>query len=161
MKLVLMRHAKSDWSDGSVSDHDRTLNPRGRRDTPQMAAWLSQRDCLPDRILCSSAMRTCETTRLLCDAWDYEPPIDYCQSLYLASPENIFQTICSEGGSADCLLVVAHNPGMSQFASVLANESLEMPTAAVAVFEVDVNQWQSFGSDTTLRLTEFMRPKAL
>ncbi|QDT08152.1 SixA phosphatase family protein [Planctomycetes bacterium K23_9] len=161
LKLILMRHAKSDWSDGSMSDHDRPLNQRGQRDTPRMAIWLAEQDCVPEGVLCSTAQRTRQTVQLLGDSWENDLPVSFCDSLYLGSPESIFQTICSEGGDAACLLVVAHNPGMSQLASAMANQALEMPTASVAVFEVDVESWQLFGADTSLQLVQFMRPKSL
>ena len=51
--LILMRHAKSDWSDSSLSDHDRPLNSRGQRDAPRMANWLAESDWIPDVVLSS------------------------------------------------------------------------------------------------------------
>ncbi|MGB7345027.1 MAG: histidine phosphatase family protein [Pirellulaceae bacterium] len=166
LTLLLMRHAKSDWSDGSVSDHGRSLNKRGQRDTPRMAQWILQQDLLPDCVLSSSSMRTTETVELLMDSWadgspDGEIHTSFNESLYLASPETIFQAIVSEGGSASRLLVVAHNPGMSQLASAMANQSIEMPTAAIAVFGVGAPNWDSFDSDTALQLTHLIRPKSI
>ena len=135
LTLILMRHAKSDWSDSSTPDHDRTLNKRGRQDSPRMAHWLSDQGVRPTKILCSSAQRTRETVGLMCEFWQDEINVTYNESLYLASPESIFQTICTEGERAERLMVVAHNPGMSQLSSAMANTSIEMPTAAVAVFQ--------------------------
>lgn len=159
-KLVLMRHAKSDWTDESLSDHDRPLNKRGKRDAPRMANWLASVDCQPDRILCSSSARTRETAALMNQAWTADPDIQYCQSLYLASPESILATIHAEAGDAQCVLVLAHNPGMSHIVSVLSNKFRDMPTAAAAVFQVDTD-WVELASKQGCRLVQFMRPKAL
>ena len=158
--LILMRHAKSDWSDGALPDHDRPLNDRGRRDTPRMANWLAELDLVPDLILCSSAQRTRETAQLLCDQWDSTPEILYSQQLYLASPMDIADTINRDVNRSSRLMVLAHNPGMSYLVSALAGESLDMPTAAMAVFQVE-KPWYEFRSDQRCRLTDFMRPKAL
>ena len=51
-RLVLMRHAKSDWGDNSLSDHDRPLNRRGMEDAPSMAQWIEENDLIPDQIIC-------------------------------------------------------------------------------------------------------------
>ncbi|NNE00195.1 MAG: histidine phosphatase family protein [Pirellulaceae bacterium] len=161
LTLILMRHAKSDWSDGSLSDHDRPLNARGRRDTPRMANWLDQNDYRPDRILCSTAERTRETVALLCDTWSAEVDVADTQALYLASPDSILRTILDDGNDAKCLMVVAHNPGMTHLASVLADRSVDMPTAAVASFRVSADHWYELNSDTEYQLLDFMRPKGL
>lgn len=159
-KLILMRHAKSDWADESLSDHDRPLNKRGKRDAPRMASWLASVDCQPDRILCSSSARTCETAALMSEAWMTDPDIQYCKSLYLASPESILAAIRAEAGDAQSVLVLAHNPGMSHIVSVLSNKFRDMPTAAAAVFDVD-SDWVNLLSKQECRLVDFMRPKAL
>ncbi len=159
--LILMRHAKSDWSDGSATDHDRTLNQRGRRDAPRMAAWLQSINRVPDRVLCSSATRTRETLALMQEVWPDSPTVIYTEELYGASEDEIFSVIRSDGLDAPLLMVLAHNPGISYAATELANESIEMPTAAVAVVDLAIDNWASLHSDCQRVLAHFMRPKAL
>ncbi len=65
LTLVLMRHAKSDWSEAGLSDHDRPLNARGKRDAPEMAKWMHNHLGIPDLILASTATRVAETVELL------------------------------------------------------------------------------------------------
>lgn len=160
-RLILMRHAKSDWGDASLSDHDRPLNARGQRDAPRMADWLADLGWIPDLVLSSSSQRTRETIARMNECWDVEPTTSFTQALYLASPESILDCIRSDGGDASQLMVLAHNPGISYLASVIADQSLEMPTAAIAIFDVDVEQWFDFRQSTSTQLIEFMRPKAL
>ena len=160
-RLVLMRHAKSDWGDNSLSDHDRPLNRRGMADAPLMAQWLADKDLIPDQILCSSAERTRETVELMVPTWSREPSWSSADSLYLASPDTIVSTIRSVVSGARTLMVVAHNPGMAYLASMLSGKGVDMPTAAIAVFQVNHAQWCDFNSETPLELTHFMRPKAL
>lgn len=160
-RLVLMRHAKSDWGDNSLSDHDRPLNRRGMEDAPSMAQWIEENDLIPDQIICSSAKRTRETVELMLQVWAQEPTWSSEESLYLAAPDTIVSTIRSGFSGANTLMIVAHNPGMAYLASMLAGKGVDMPTAAIAVFEVTNAQWCDFDSGTALQLTHFMRPKAL
>ena len=159
--LILMRHAKSDWGDESLSDHDRPLNRRGKRDAPRMADWLAEIDMVPDVILSSSSERTCETVALMTDQWSSEPTTLFSQSLYLATPEAILSTILSDACDAMKLMVVAHNPGITHLVSSLAGEFTEMPTAAIAIFKIPAVEWSNLQAGTPMSLHEFMRPKAL
>ena len=163
LKLILMRHAKSDWSDGSLSDHDRPLNERGRRAAPRMAVWLKSVNCVPDAILSSTAARTRETVKFLSGVLG-EINVSWDESLYLSSPDTILNTIRSQGNDARCLMVVAHNPGMTHLSSVLAGESISMPTAAAVVFQTSISHWDELPRNNAandFELIEFMRPKAL
>ncbi|MDB4664588.1 histidine phosphatase family protein [bacterium] len=160
-RLILMRHAKSDWGDKSLADHDRPLNRRGMEDTPLMAQWIAENDLLPDQILCSSAERTRETVELLLQAWSANPDWSLVESLYLATPHTIVSTIRSVFSGSETLMVVAHNPGITYLASMLAGKGIDMPTAAIAVFQVTNAEWCELDSETPLQLTHFMRPKAL
>jgi len=159
--LILMRHAKSDWGDESLSDHDRPLNRRGQRDAPNMARWLADSDLIPDMILCSSAVRTRETVDTMMDVWTTEPTISFSEDLYHASPQHIIGAIRSDGGTSRRLLVVAHNPGMTSLVSHFAQRLTEMSTAAVAAFQTDGEPWDDLRPETAMRMIEQMRPKGL
>ena len=159
--LILMRHAKSDWGDESLSDHQRPLNHRGKRDAPRMATWLAEIDMVPDMILSSSSERTRETVALMTEQWSMEPTTSFSESLYLATPETILSTIRSDACDAIKLVVVAHNPGMAHLVSSLAEEFVEMPTAAVAIFKIPASDWSSLQTSTSMSLLQLMRPKAL
>ena len=159
--LILMRHAKSDWGDASLSDHDRPLNLRGREASPRMAEWMNQIGILPNLVLCSSAERTKETVAHMIPHWHSEPDIAYSPSLYLASPYQMLATIQQDGCGCQCLMLVAHNPGTSVFVSTLAGQSMDMPTAAIAIFELALEDWSQLRVSSPAQLTHFMRPKAL
>ena len=91
--LALMRHAKSDWADPGLSDHDRPLNRRGRRDAPAMGRWLAQQNFFPELILASSAVRVRETIDGLLSVWSNRPRIAISESLYLPSPRTILEHV--------------------------------------------------------------------
>ena len=82
-RLIVMRHAKSSWSNAGLDDHDRPLNKRGRKDAPRIALELQNRDWIPDRIRVSSSKRTMETLELM-EAISRNSTIDVEPSLYLS-----------------------------------------------------------------------------
>lgn len=139
IKLVLVRHAKSDWGDAGLRDHERTLNERGLRDAPAMAERLAAAGAEVERILSSTAVRARTTAAELGAALDVEVELD--PELYLASAETLFEK-AGESGVAS-VMVVAHNPGISDLAAQLSNGSIEhMPTCAVARFAWDAESWE-------------------
>jgi len=165
--LILMRHAKSDWSRPGVADHERPLNMRGRSDAPAMARWLSEQDMIPDAILCSSAVRTVETGHLLNATWKLAVDLHTSDALYLASAEQLFEVISSEGPAwasqrpITKLMVLARNPGISDAASILSDGSVELPTAGAVIFHCDIADWTTRLHSGKVQLVSQMRPKLL
>ncbi len=135
--LALIRHAKSDWDDPALSDHDRPLNHRGRRDAPRMAALVAARDWRPQLILASTAVRARTTAEEFATA--LEVPLELRDELYGAS-SNTLWTAASGSGATD-VVVVAHDPGISILARQLSEKAPLMPTCAVAVFTWHDADW--------------------
>lgn len=158
--LILMRHAKSDWSDESLSDHERPLNARGKRDAPRMANWLTKIEMVPDVVLSSDSQRTRDTCALMSEQWQQQPTVLFSESLYLAGPDEICRAVRSDAWDAKRLMVIAHNPGMAYLVSGLADELIDMPTAAIAVFQVD-EDFSQLRPGSPIQLMHYMRPKAL
>ncbi|MEQ5871803.1 histidine phosphatase family protein [Sagittula sp. NFXS13] len=140
-RLILMRHAKSDWSAGTA-DANRPLNARGRRSAEAMGQWLRDMGHIPDEILCSSATRTRETLDLLA----LKAPTSYRKSLYLADSQTMLSAL--HGASGDCVLMLGHNPGVGQCAHMLVSQEPEherfddYPTCATLVAEFDIEKWE-------------------
>lgn len=178
-QLLLMRHAKSDHGDLSLSDHDRPLSPRGRADAPFMAQWLARMQLVPSLILCSTALRTRETAELMLDRWsETQTEVVHCESLYLASAEAMLWTLASEHRGLHRVMLLAHNPGISMLSSVLSRKALSMPTSAIAAFDCSVDAaadrsdhgfdhensssvFDSLASSSDVALTHFVTPKEL
>ncbi|TWT64685.1 SixA phosphatase family protein [Allorhodopirellula solitaria] len=172
-RLLLMRHAKSDWSDGDLTDHNRPLNDRGLRDAPTMARWLAESGVLPDQILCSSAARTQQTAALMQSYWENTKQetakLQVLPQLYLSPAETILETVQELGagfGDADAqkprtILVLAHNPGISHAASSLLGHPTGLPTAALVVLQCLVSGWaEPLTSENTQLIVE-MTPKSI
>lgn len=171
MQLLLLRHAKSDWS-GKSDDHERPLAPRGNKSAPQIGAYMRAKGYRPALVLCSTAKRTRETLALVLSALASEPETYFERALYLAEWPGLMAEI-RDAPAATPLLVVGHNPGLEQLAIALAlqpqtaaerarAESLanKFPTAALAVLDFDIADWSDLRPGTG-RLIDYVRPKDL
>jgi phosphohistidine phosphatase len=137
--LVLVRHAKSDWGDPNLDDHDRPLNARGLGDAPRMAARLAERGFRADAILSSSAVRAATTADFFSGALGV--PVEQQDRLY-GAPASTLLLAAAESGVRS-VVVVAHDPGMSVLAGQLSDGGIaHMPTCAVATFEWDDDDWE-------------------
>ena len=160
-RLILMRHAKSDWFTDAAEDYDRPLNDRGRRDAPRIGKWLRDNDYLPDMVLCSSAARTRETLALT----GIEAETEFMPSLYHA-PANRMLDILRYDAKDDTVMLIGHNPGISGFAqNILASppadrKFYQYPTAATLIADFDLNDWSDVNWGTA-QLVDFVYPKAL
>jgi phosphohistidine phosphatase len=140
-RLIVMRHAKSDWANPNLSDHDRPLNDRGSRTAPLMGKYLAENHVIPKVVIASTAVRVRETLAFMLAEWPHEPEVFFEQSLYLASVETLRSHIRGLHNDWHEVLIVGHNPGLTDLVSRLAGQPLEMPTAAVAVFASDEKSW--------------------
>lgn len=160
-RLILMRHAKSDWSDLTASDHERTLNARGIRSATAMGAWMKEQALQPDHILCSDAARTQQTLALLALP---DTPVTLTRSLYLAQVDVMTRILSKQTG--DCILLIAHNPGIAVLAEhVLAQPPSDptfdtYPTCATLVADFPITAWADLRMGTgTVR--HFNLPRSL
>jgi phosphohistidine phosphatase len=143
-RLMLLRHAKSDWANPGLRDHDRPLNARGRESAPKMGAYMVRHALVPDLIVASTAKRVTETLDGLLPAFDAAPRIAEDSRVYEASAKGLLGLAKDTPRSVHTLLMVGHNPGMAEFAALLiATGEVEaraqliekFPTAALAVID--------------------------
>jgi phosphohistidine phosphatase len=167
--LYLLRHAKSDRGDPALSDIDRPLAPRGRRDAPAMADYMREHDYRPNLILCSPATRTRETLALLQPMLGLDIRVEYDRKLYLGSPDVMLRRLREVEETIAGVLVVGHNPGLERLAAALAPRGdrhalarmrEKFPTCALAAIHLHIDRWEQtdLGSGT---LTDFMVPAGL
>lgn len=167
-QLILMRHAKAVPPEG-MADEVRTLAPRGRLAMERMAGFFRDRKLTPDLALVSSSTRTRETWALLEPAFSKKPSHRFMPDLYSASRETMLGIIQSAPANVNTLLVVGHNPGLEEITRSLAAsgeaEALMrfgrgMPTAAVALFDLSINDWKDIAPKKG-RMELFVTPKSL
>jgi phosphohistidine phosphatase len=142
--LYLIRHGKSSWKDEALSDQERPLNKRGKKDAPEMARWLLAKGIKPDLMLSSSAVRTKKTARKMAKELGMDKKeIVTTDSLYMADADEILQEIRQIDDRVDTAFVFGHNPGLTDLASQLASREIEnVPTCGVVALKFEVNSWK-------------------
>jgi phosphohistidine phosphatase len=128
-QLLLLRHAKSSWDEGSLSDHARPLNTRGRRAADAMAEQMRSLGLAPDVVLVSSARRTLQTLEALQPLED-SPMVEVLDALYLAPWETLRDALRQVPDTARSVLLIAHNPGLHDLALALGGLSPATPPAS-------------------------------
>ena len=147
-KLILVRHAKSDWSNPSLSDIDRPLNDRGKRDAPVMAKRLLEKKIKIDSFISSPAKRAARTARYFAKAFGFKKnTIDYKEKLYLAELEGFFSVIEKLDDTHDTVALFSHNYGITDFANQLTNTRIDnIPTCGVFTVSADCTSWKEFAT---------------
>ncbi len=167
MKLLgLMRHAKSDWDDLSLRDFDRGLNKRGRKGAALMGQHITDHGVGWEKVLASPA----ERVRRTLEASGLNLPVMFLDAAYMADAITLMGLLADNGDPAQAVLLAAHNPGLQELALQLVapeqeNDLFEdvmakFPTAAFAVFELDIDNWADCAPGCG-RLVHFARPRDL
>ena len=158
--LTLLRHAKSSWKDASLQDLERPLNSRGQRDAPVMAERINQAGIRPSLILSSPAVRSWITAKTIAHEIGY--PIEFLQQedrLYNASVKSLLKVIAEQDTGFNNLMVVGHNPGLTDFANYLIPDLTDnIPTCGFVSFEIDRDDWR-LDSDAEIKLMVCDYPK--
>lgn len=163
-RIVLLRHAKAEWSQSS--DHERPLAERGRKDAPVVGRRLADSGIDFDLALCSSAVRTRETWKLAVHEFAHRPRTVYEERLYEASLGELIALFNETPDEVRNLLVIGHNPGMHGAADALSGSAEGdtlarmtrdgFPTASYAVVEFP-GSWKSVEHGAG-RLVEYWTP---
>lgn len=170
--LHLLRHAKSDWGDLSLSDHERPLNKRGLAAAKAMGRRLADEDFEVDAVFCSTARRARETLELLGRRLR-KAPVVFTDTLYMVSPQDLFDFIHRAPETAQSILIVGHNPATHDAAlsltaraapgqrQALVNLKEKYPTCAFTTIRFNAaNVWRNVAPGTGT-LMGFLRPRDL
>jgi phosphohistidine phosphatase len=170
-RLLLLRHAKTEPGGAGIDDHERALMACGREDAPKLGRYIAKCGYDPELILSSTSRRTTQTVELVTDALSGVARVDYMEPLYLAEPDVILQIIRLAPDKMKSVMVVGHNPGLEQIATLLAREPVKhkerdrfdqleekFPTAALAVLDFDVERWRDIEPGEGA-LKDFVRPR--
>lgn len=149
-KLYLIRHAKASWKDIDVSDFNREINKRGKKDIPFMAQRLKSFGVLPDLILSSPAMRAKETALGIAKIIGYdEEKILFENSLYASCYTNYRYLLDSLDEKYNEVFIVAHNPEITEVGERLSGAILtNIPTCAIVCIEFDTNSFKNIGEES-------------
>jgi len=146
-QLIIMRHGKAEKDAESGEDFDRALSERGREEARSVAEALKAYGVKPDFALVSSAARTLGTFDVV-KAVLGDIPTVVSKDFYNAGAEVLRRAIEAHEADGQCVLMVAHNPGVQYLVAEYLFEGAagaeitdkvrgNYPTATAAVFEVD------------------------
>ena len=159
-RLIIMRHAKSSWTSGAATDHQRPLNKRGRRAAPRIAARLRDLGWIPDLVIASDSERTRETWQRMRAEFPHPIEEQYIAAFYHAGSAAIKNTCTMLNEDISTLLVLGHNPGWEDAVADLTGQWIRMTTANAALLECDIKNWAD-AMETNWVLLEVLRPKEL
>lgn len=164
--IYIIRHAKSSWDDPDLSDFQRPLNERGKRDAPRMGKRLKEKDLHPDVVLSSPARRALSTAKRICKEIGFEKAnIRTDRRLYHADEEAILAVLREIRDKHDLVFIFGHNPGLTDFVNLIARDDTDLfidniPTCGVVAFTFDVESWTGINwKSGTMILYDFPKNK--
>jgi phosphohistidine phosphatase len=159
-RLLILRHAKSSWSDSSLDDWQRPLSGRGISDAPRVGEMLRERSLVPDLIVTSDAVRARTTAEAAAQSSGYQGEIVLEPALYGATPDEIIAVLNSlADASTGTVLVAGHNPGVEGLIHQLSGEHHAMPTAALVQLTLPIDRWSDLDASIRATVGYSWRPK--
>ena len=159
--LLLLRHAKSNWDDPGLSDHDRPLKRRGINAARQIGKLMCDQKLLPELVVCSTAVRARETLELVLESSKRQPVVEFTEQLYHCPPTEFMAVLQQVDESVSTVMLVGHNPGLEEFLSMLTGSNQLMPTGTLAKVELKIEHWSQLADDSSSRLIHLWRPRDL
>ncbi|MBS1572312.1 MAG: histidine phosphatase family protein [Bacteroidetes bacterium] len=156
-KLILVRHAKSDWPE-NTDDFDRPLSQSGIHDAMKMSDFLKFNGIEIEKLVTSPAKRALETCNIFNDTFEVE--CSKQPKLYNPSENNFLSVIRDLDDSVHSVALFSHNNGISNFANYMTGDIFHFPTCGVAIFEVDCEKWTDFESEDK-KMTHFFEPQKI
>jgi phosphohistidine phosphatase len=171
--VIILRHAKSDWSDSALRDFDRGLNDRGYRAAAVMGRWAAVNKLSFQAIVASPAVRVVETLRRFREAYGPAPEPQFDLRIYLATGTAIAEVLSEQSEDISQILLAGHSPGLEELILAAVTDDgrsslrdaveVKFPTAALAVLDFNVESWAALAERFTGsgKLRAFTRPRDL
>jgi len=156
--LLLMRHAKSSWKHAEMPDQERPLNKRGNKDAPIMGSLIKEKELVPQKILCSTAVRATETARMVQEKSGFTGETVFLDSYYLAEPNAYLEALQTLPDEIERVMVIGHNPGLEGLCQILSGQIVPLSTGAVAHLVLSINHWNELNMDGEGELVETFSP---
>ncbi len=141
-RLLMLRHAKSDWEADYDADHDRPLAGRGRKAARAMGLFIAQTHLVPELAITSSARRADSTLKLAMEAGDWKCPVESTPRLYGAGTADVLELL-AEQSDKESILIVGHEPTWSAVVHTLTGASVRMATATLVAIDFELRSWSS------------------
>jgi phosphohistidine phosphatase len=160
--LYVMRHAKSAWGEPGLSDFDRPILEKGQKRTQNIIHYLVKKKAKPDLIISSPALRAMETAILMVKGLGLDKQVLRLEkSVYTSDADQLEDLFLEFPGSVSEVLLVGHNPAVTNFVNKFLAESIDyMPTSGVVSLEFKINEWSEI-SNARPKLNFIVFPKML
>lgn len=142
--IIIIRHAKSSWSDLRLDDFDRPLNKRGKRNAPFMGQKLKEKKIMPDIILSSPAKRARKTAIAIAKAIDYpKKKIVFDDNMYHSDAMYLLELVRNQDDEDETIMLFGHNPDFNDLADILLEQNpvYNIPTTGIYCIRFDVDSW--------------------
>lgn len=166
--LAILRHAKSDWSDGQTRDFDRPLNARGKKGAALIGEYIHSSNLHFDSVIASPAMRVTETLEQIESKLSQPLNAQWDRRIYLASSATLLELLREQEGDASVLMLAGHNPGLEDLILELVPDDgssplrdqieAKLPTGALALLTSDIQHWHDLGL-APAKLDLLVRPR--
>jgi len=152
-----------------MEDRARDLEERGRKDAAKIGAYMASHGLIPDQVMTSPSARTRQTWKFAAAAFRTPLKVSEVDRLYDATPHTILGVVKAAGPATHTLLIVGHNPGLHELATMLvasgdveARERLreKLPTSGLAIIDFPLDDWGKLHPQCG-RLERFVTPKSL
>jgi phosphohistidine phosphatase len=142
-KLYLVRHSKSSWKNPGLSDFERPLNKRGKRDAPFMGKLLAKRGVRPEIIFSSPAKRALKSAKIIAEEIGYPLEEIVTQAkIYDASVADLLEVVHDFDSIYREVMLFGHNPGITGLVNYLSDFDLDnIPTSGVVCIEFNDTAW--------------------
>ncbi|HEX8376945.1 MAG TPA: histidine phosphatase family protein [Pedobacter sp.] len=149
-QLLIVRHAKSDWTSGAQKDFDRPLNKRGFRDAPEMADRLLRQHLIPQLLVSSPALRAYTTASIFAEIFNiHTKEIKTDKAIYEASSGSLLHLINAFDNRYNFIALFGHNPGITNLAINLCNTDVyDIPTCGMILIEFPIDDWKMVSKDS-------------
>ncbi len=138
--VIFVRHGKAGWSHPELDDMDRPLRHSGKKDSIRMAELFADLDIQVDGLISSPALRSLTTAEIFADRLVLRVETD--ERLYNGTDSDLLDVIQEAEEACSNILLVGHNPGLSDLLrDLLDRECEDLSAASVAVVDFDVEEW--------------------
>lgn len=162
-KLILVRHAKSDWGHEGLKDVDRPLTERGYQDAYIMAEWFKKSLPMPDAIVSSDATRALSTALIFARALNINPnTVRIDEDLYESNLQKWLKVIATFDNKCNTVAIFGHNPVITTLANEINKDLFfdDMPTCAVVAVELSLSSWKDIADKKEGKLITYKFPKS-
>lgn len=156
-RLILVRHAKSDWPE-ETDDFNRPLADRGLEDAVKMSKFLKDKKIEIEKLVSSPALRAHNTCKIFNQTFQIECATN--EKLYHPSEKNFLSVIFDLEDTVNSVALFSHNNGISNFANSMSEDVFMFPTCGVAGFDINCDSWSDF-ENADKKLVFFYEPKKI